>query len=274
MKKLICIDVDGTLVHGEYKVTKSIREALDKCDAEKVIVSGRTVEELLKLETGYDLIGSNGGEIYANGKYVKSEIISNAEAIELINELNNFGYYAIVHTKKGVYIQKDSHAQVMEELEKILVKYNLEGKAYKERLEFMFNHVYGRSHKVDDLIEFVQNNQPSINKLESHFELDKTKFFEYLNGNYNVEVFNSAGSNIEIAPQNALKSTAIREYANSSETYIISIGDGNNDIPMFEVSDYSIAMGNATTKLKKLADHVVSPGEEGFIEALNIVNTL
>lgn len=274
MRKLICIDVDGTLVHGEYKITERTREALNKCDADKVIVSGRTVEELLKLETGFDLIGSNGGEIFTAGKYVKNELICNDEAIELIKELNNFGYYAIVHTKDGVYIQTDSDKQVKEELIKILEKFNLAGDEYTKRLEFMFNHVYGRSHKVDNLIEYIQNNEPQINKLESHFELDKTNLFDYLNNNYNVEAFNSSGSNIEIVPQNALKSVAIREYANSATTYIISVGDGNNDIPMFEVSDYAIAMGNGTERLKGLADHVVSAGELGIIEALDICDKL
>ncbi len=71
MEKLICIDVDGTLVHGEYQITNKIKDALSECDAKKLIVSGRTVDELLKLESGFDLIGSNGGEIFKDKKFVR-----------------------------------------------------------------------------------------------------------------------------------------------------------------------------------------------------------
>lgn len=274
MKKLICIDVDGTLVHGEYKITNEIRAALDACHAEKIIVSGRTIDELLKLNSGFDLIGSNGGEIYSNGEFSRKLSISATEAINLIKEVNDFGYYVIVHTDNGPIIEANSDSQVRIELEKILVKYNLSGEHYQDRLNHMFNHVYQRCLKVDSLIEYINANDLHINKLESHFELDKTELFNYLNENYNVEAFNSAGSNIEIVPKNALKGNAIVEYANGKQYKIIAIGDGDNDIPMFEVSDYKIAMGNGTENLKSLADVVVASGAQGFIEALTLADRL
>ncbi len=272
--KLVCIDVDGTLVHGEYKVTNEIKKALDNCHAKKVIVSGRTVEELLKLNLDYDLIGSNGGEIYSKGKYIRKLNIPKVEALNLIDEVNKLGYYIIVPTDTEVVIQEDSKVQVSIELEKMLKKYNLDKNEYKDRFEHMYNHIYQRCMKVDNLKQYIQDNNLHINKLESHFELDKSEFFTYLNNNYNVESFNSAGSNIEIVPKGALKGNAILEYIKDDKYHIISIGDGDNDIPMFEISDLKIAMGNGSTNLKNLADLIVKPKQAGFIEALEIINNL
>ena len=43
---------------------------------------------------------------------------------------------------------------------------------------------------------------------------------------------------------------------------VVSVGDSGNDIPLFRVSGYKVAMGNATEELKKEADLVVAPIDE------------
>lgn len=274
MRKLICIDVDGTLIHGEYKITDDIKQALDNCSADKVIVSGRTVEELLKLNSGFDLIGTNGGEIYRNGQFEREFSISTSEAALIIKEVSNFGHFIVAHTPEGPYIQADSSEQVKPEVAKILGKYDLSDTDYNNRVESMYQHIYGRCHKVDNLCEYIVENNIYINKLESHFEGDKTKLINLLTSNYSVESFSSLESNIEIVPKGALKSVAINEYVNGRDYQVIGIGDGDNDIQMFEVSDYTIAMGNGTNNLKALANTIVSSGEPGFIEALSIAEKL
>lgn len=43
---------------------------------------------------------------------------------------------------------------------------------------------------------------------------------------------------------------------------VVSVGDSGNDIPLFRVSGYKVAMGNATDELKKEADLVVASIDE------------
>lgn len=274
MKKLICVDVDGTLVHGEYRITDEIRAKLDMTEGKFVIVSGRTIDELLQLETNYSLIGSNGGEIYHDGEFKQKLAISKEESIQIIDDMKKFGYYTIVHADNGRYIELSSEEQVGAELHKILTAAGTPSEMYRDRHSFMLNHIFGKSIKVDDLKQYVQENELFINKLESHFELDKTEIFKYLMDNYKVEAFNSAGSNIEIVPKGASKAAAINAFVGDDDYYIVAIGDGDNDISMFEIADYKIAMGNGTDKLKSLADIVVSEGQNGFIEALEIADKL
>jgi HAD superfamily hydrolase (TIGR01484 family) len=54
-----------------------------------------------------------------------------------------------------------------------------------------------------------------------------------------------------------------------SKEHVMAIGDGNNDLPLFESASLKIAVGNATEKLKATADYVVADvTEDGFAEAV------
>ncbi|MFV0555839.1 MAG: HAD-IIB family hydrolase [Lactovum sp.] len=277
MEKLVCVDVDGTLIQGDFKVKDNIKQKMTKMKEKFVIVSGRTVDELKQLHMDCDLIGSNGGEIYVKGQYLQKLKVSKKDSLKILKDFEKLGYYLIVHTEKGRYIQKNSEQQVREELVGIIKgrQPDLSQEDFEKSMSHMMNHVYEKSIKVENLYDFVSSQELLINKLESHFEKDKTELFDYLSKNYEVEAFNSAGSNIEIVPKGAFKDLAIKKYIGNQDYKIIAIGDGNNDIPMFEISDYGIAMGNATLELKALAQSVVSDvAENGFLEALSIVESL
>ena len=50
---------------------------------------------------------------------------------------------------------------------------------------------------------------------------------------------------------------------------IATIGDGSNDVLMFENSGFSIAMGNASPEVQKAAQRVTSSNkEDGFARAM------
>jgi hydroxymethylpyrimidine pyrophosphatase-like HAD family hydrolase len=54
-----------------------------------------------------------------------------------------------------------------------------------------------------------------------------------------------------------------------SPEHVMAIGDGNNDLPLFESAALRVAVGNATERLKTAADEVVGTvTEDGFAEAI------
>ncbi len=59
---------------------------------------------------------------------------------------------------------------------------------------------------------------------------------------------------------------------------VIGVGDGNNDLPLFESVGYKVAMGNAVEPLKKAADHITdtltNDGFAKFIEEKLLKNQL
>lgn len=55
---------------------------------------------------------------------------------------------------------------------------------------------------------------------------------------------------------------------------VACVGDGENDLPMFEASDYAVALQNSVGILKDRADYIASrPDGEGAAEALDVLLT-
>lgn len=63
---------------------------------------------------------------------------------------------------------------------------------------------------------------------------------------------------------------ALRAITKTKIENTMAVGDGNNDLPLFENAGLKVAMGNATELLKAQADYVVGTvTEEGFAEAMD-----
>jgi Cof subfamily protein (haloacid dehalogenase superfamily) len=80
---------------------------------------------------------------------------------------------------------------------------------------------------------------------------------------------------LDVTPPGCDKGTfvqAMAERLDISTDAVATIGDMQNDLAMFGVSGMSIAMGNATDDVKKLATHVTaSNDDEGFAKAVDMV---
>lgn len=48
----------------------------------------------------------------------------------------------------------------------------------------------------------------------------------------------------------------------------VGVGDSNNDLPLFEMVGYKVAMGNASNELKKQADYIAPPVEKDGLARL------
>lgn len=80
---------------------------------------------------------------------------------------------------------------------------------------------------------------------------------------------------LDITPPGHGKGTFVQAMANRlgiPTAAVATIGDMQNDLPMFEVSGFSIAMGNATDEVKKQASRVTASNqEEGFAMAMEMI---
>jgi Cof subfamily protein (haloacid dehalogenase superfamily) len=80
---------------------------------------------------------------------------------------------------------------------------------------------------------------------------------------------------LDVTPPGYDKGTFVRAMAKRqgiSTEAVATIGDMQNDLAMFKTSGVSIAMGNATANIKKLATHVTTSNEdEGFAGAVDII---
>lgn len=70
----------------------------------------------------------------------------------------------------------------------------------------------------------------------------------------------------EIMPRNASKANAILQLKKLLDCdFLVSFGDGKNDILMFEISDECYAMGNAVPELKAIATGIIGTNEEDSV---------
>jgi Cof subfamily protein (haloacid dehalogenase superfamily) len=80
---------------------------------------------------------------------------------------------------------------------------------------------------------------------------------------------------LDVTPPGCDKGTfvqAMTKRLGISTDAVATIGDMHNDLAMFRTSGISIAMGNATDEVKKLATHVTaSNDEEGFAGAIEMI---
>ncbi len=80
---------------------------------------------------------------------------------------------------------------------------------------------------------------------------------------------------LDVTPPGCDKGTFVQAMAKRLEIStdaVATIGDMQNDLAMFKTSGLSIAMGNATDDVKKLATHVTATNEdEGFAGAIDMI---
>jgi hypothetical protein len=80
---------------------------------------------------------------------------------------------------------------------------------------------------------------------------------------------------LDVTAPHCDKGTFVRSIANRldiSTNAVATIGDMENDLPMFRTSGLSIAMGNASDAIKKNATLVTASNEnEGFASAVEMI---
>jgi Cof subfamily protein (haloacid dehalogenase superfamily) len=80
---------------------------------------------------------------------------------------------------------------------------------------------------------------------------------------------------LDVTPPRCDKGTFVQAMAKRLEISteaVATIGDMQNDLPMFRTSGLSIAMGNATDDVKQLATYVTASNEdEGFAKAIEMI---
>jgi Cof subfamily protein (haloacid dehalogenase superfamily) len=80
---------------------------------------------------------------------------------------------------------------------------------------------------------------------------------------------------LDVTPPDCNKGTFVKAIADQlgiSIAAVATIGDMENDVPMFRTSGFSVAMGNAPEEVKKLATHVTASNEnEGFAKAIEMI---
>lgn len=270
MSKMVFIDVDGTLTDFDGNVPASSREACKKAQAnghKLVLCTGRSKAELFDfiLDIGFDgIIGAGGGFVEYNDEMLYHKKVSDEDVRHMVDFFNEKEMDFYLESNGGLYASKNLN----DRLEKML---------YGD----LANDPEARRKKAEEPNAFITemiNDAPSlyvedVNKacfLESKnvpFEEVVAEFkdkFQVMQ--CTVPAFGKDSG--ELVIPNVNKAVAIEYLLNhlavkSEDT--VAIGDGMNDLEMFEYCATTVAMGNAAEGLKEAATFVTEAvDKDGF----------
>ena len=248
MKKLLAIDMDGTLLNWRKQISKrSINTLLRVQEDGNIVVlaSGRSYERLIKYankiklkEYGGYMATLNGSTIFnvKTGEILRNSAFDYEVLKELFHFLDELNVDYSIYKKDTIYEGENS---------KFL--YRIYRKLTRKSLKHV-NYIF---------TENVEVNKVIINEKKSKLEEIQRNVLAKFNDR--VEVSITSFLSIEITAKNGSKGFAILDIAERlgiDKENIWSFGNHGNDISMFKISGRSIAVKNSVDKLKALATDI------------------
>ncbi len=254
--KLVVLDMDGTLLDNDHRVSEANREVIQRLNREgtKVILaSGRPYESIHPYvkELGIEL-----PIIAANGALIKcprsSEVYySTGLPINLAKEIVEYGKEN--HYPISLYLDSEVHT-----FNESMVKVHWELESLNARVIDTFD-------GGKEVYKIIYKNTPQkIEEAFKHLEqIYKEKLYITRSDDTYLDVMNSNASKGK-----ALHQLLGRLHISSHE--VLVMGNSFNDIAMFEVAGFAIAMDNSPQEVKDAADFVTKSNyEDGVAYALD-----
>ncbi len=280
MIKLIASDVDGTLMGADHKISQknldAIRYAINK-GVHFTIASGRAYDDIIPIYKGLDIkcqvIAINGAQYYdENGKVVTSCLLDKKRCIQVCDIFKREKLHFMIYTSKGVFTTLP-----VDDVRDAFIKRKVAqaGGTYEEVKEnFERTYIpYQTLTYVEDLRSFLEDSI-ELYKVEGFDEtkekIDKVRpMIADIEG---VAYLSSFYNNMEVTNNGAQKGTILMQAIKKMGIHpdeVMVIGDGANDLSMFELFTHSVAMENAIDEIKQIAKyHVASDKNDGVAEAI------
>ncbi len=263
-RKIIFIDVDGTLLDYEAKLPESADKAVKQARANghKVyICTGRSEGEIYDYiwEIGLDgMIGGNGTYVKDGDTVVFDQHISAEDERHIVDWLQDRGLEFYLEANSGLYASRNFETRgepVIAEYSRRKGKPNADSMKVRDVFPEM---IYGADLYRDDInkVSFI---------LESYADhLASIKEFPDLKcgtwgGAGEIALFGDIGVNA-ISKDTAIQMLLDHLGADIEDT--IAFGDAKIDIPMLEYCHIGVAMGSGGDECKEAADYVTDGVEE------------
>ena len=267
--RLIGLDLDGTTLTTDKKLTPHTKEVLEACIRQGIEVlpaTGRVwsgiPEELMKMEGVHYVISSNGAAVVelATGEAVYTNGIAWDRALEVFDILERYDTFYDAYAEGNGWCE----ARFYENLN----DYGIE--PLIQRL------VKSSRTCIEDLREWVKEHKSPIEKINMFFrdEEKRQQAFRELSGIPDLAVTCSLTNNLEINHCTCNKGDALLNLGKIlgiSMEQIMACGDGNNDLEMVRNAGVGVAMENGEDSVKEAADYVtVTNDEEGVARAIEL----
>jgi Cof subfamily protein (haloacid dehalogenase superfamily) len=256
--KLVAVDMDDTLLDETLKVSPRTREAIGKAQEQGVLVTiatGRMFSSALpfakELHMKAPIITYNGGMIRsaATNEMIFHKTIKTDVAGRVVELFRKRGWYLQSYMNDELY--------VAERCEK--------AKSY-ERLAGITAIAFG------DEFYSMRHEPTKMLSIAEPYEIREIQ--EVINKEFTGEIFTATSKSnyLELTHPSVNKGHALAllaETLNIHREEVMAIGDSNNDYPMIEYAGFGVAMGNASDRVKSVAQAITAHNNaHGVAEAI------
>lgn len=254
--RLIAIDLDGTLLTDEKKVCSKAAESLKCLPAEirVVIASARPPRAVRQI---YRELGLSTWQINYNGAVIWDEINSRA----------------VFHRPIAGALVREMIEMSRDMFDEILITCEIMDRWHTDRADNSFTTETGKMFKPDVVAPYETFCEQPITKLMLLGEpqmLNKLEPMLLERFGKSVTIVQTDDHLLQIMHHNVSKAVALKKVAEHygvSRDEILAIGDAPNDVGMLQYAGVSIAMDNAKSVVKEVADWIAPSNNDHGVHA-------
>ncbi|KPF96451.1 hydrolase [Rhodopseudomonas sp. AAP120] len=259
--RLVISDVDGTLVTSDKRLTDAARAAVTKLQDAGIGFTLTSSRPPVGMRLFSDALGIilpmgpfNGSSIVDPSLAVIEQHLIPADAVaKSIALLDRYGIDIWIFTNDNWYIRRDDGKYVPHE---------------QRTIQF-------DPTQIDDFAPLIGKACKIVGASPDFALLERCETELQAALGDSALAVRSQDYYLDVTPPGQSKGTFVQAMSKRLEIpadAIATLGDMQNDLPMFKVSGLPIAMGNATADVKKLAKHVTRTNEQdGFAAAIDFI---
>ncbi|MDP4098887.1 Cof-type HAD-IIB family hydrolase [Paenibacillus sp. P96] len=273
--KLIAVDLDGTLLNADSRISAvnaaAVRKA-QECGIIVAIATGRAVydvqEKLKEAGLTMPIISANGAAVHdEQNRLLASYPMDRSQGFSVLDWLEQNDYYYEVMTDQAIFSPQQGHQILTIEMDRVLSanpEITLKELIYATEKQYSqagivpvasYLHI-PKEAEIYNILAFSFE-EHKLEKGRSRFRHDSS-----------LTMVISSDRNFEVEDIRASKGNALSYLANHlgvSMEETVAIGDSYNDISMLTSAGKGIAMGNAHDEIKLLCDEVTLTNTENGV---------
>lgn len=251
-RKLLFVDLDGTLLNDAKQITTGNQQALEQLLARGhsvIIATGRPLRSAIKQahtlgldQPGCFLIAYNGALIYdcTTKQPIFSETLSHENVMRIFDYANTQGVHIQTYDDDDVLVEPCCDDDAV--------------RRYCALIEMNYR-------VISDI--HIDLEKPPVKCLAIDFK-EQTKLLQIQHWiqeqmSSEIDCFFSCPYYLEIVPRGINKGKAVHMLSHLMQVPIahtVAVGDAANDIPMIEAAGVGVAMANASNAVKEASDDI------------------
>lgn len=265
--KMIGLDMDGTVLTTKKEILPYTIEVIKKAIAQGIVVlvaTGRPItgvpDEFQKIPGIRYALTANGARIFdmQENTILYEHLLPREQACRILDIFDKYD------TLQEIYFQGQGYAEreKLECVEKYLLDPN------------MVTYIRNTRKSVENIRDYISERGEDMDKTQALFSNlnERNRALEEIRTKEQVTIACSQETNIEINAPGINKGIGLLklgEHLGFKREEIMACGDGENDIEMLREVGFGVAVKNADSEVKRVADYITgSNDEQGVAKAI------